>query len=211
MDFTQIIYLNDKLLVLTTDKKGYINDNASAAAYSVYQGGGAANFRQAIKQLDKLDSGGAIVEDTSGELLFSRLQAMYPPLDAAGGVAFNEKGDILMIYRRGKWDLPKGKLDQGENIEECALREVSEETGLHTLSLAGKICDTYHIYEQGGERLLKRTAWYRMKGSLADKLKPQKEENILEARWVSPKDVGPLALKSYEAVRQVLRDAGLSW
>jgi ADP-ribose pyrophosphatase YjhB (NUDIX family) len=116
-----------------------------------------------------------------------------------------------MIYRRGKWDLPKGKLDLGEQIDECALREVAEETGLHTLVLDGKICDTYHIYAQGGDQLLKQTSWYRMNGSVADKLRPQKEENIIEARWVSEAELAPLAAKSYEAIREVLKASGLHW
>jgi ADP-ribose pyrophosphatase YjhB (NUDIX family) len=116
-----------------------------------------------------------------------------------------------MIFRRGKWDLPKGKLDEGEDIEACALREVTEETGLSDLQLGKKICDTYHIYSQNGEHLLKHTAWYTMQGSSAQKLKPQKAENIMEARWVAQKDLAPLVGKSYEAIREVIRAAGLQW
>jgi 8-oxo-dGTP pyrophosphatase MutT (NUDIX family) len=116
-----------------------------------------------------------------------------------------------LIFRRGKWDLPKGKLDAGEQIDECALREVKEETGLVHLELGDKICDTYHIYEQKGQQYLKRTAWYKMSGTSADKLMPQKEENILEARWVSEKDLAPLMAKTYEAIREVLRLSGIKW
>jgi len=211
MDFTQKIYLNDKLLILTTDREAYINDNPVAQTYKFYSGASPSNFKQAIKQLDKYETPGAIIEYASEDALSTQLRAMYHPLDAAGGVAYSEEGEILMIYRRSKWDLPKGKLDDGEEIDECALREVSEETGLVSLSIMGKICDTYHIYEQYGERMLKRTAWYKMKASSADPLKPQIEENILEARWISAKDIGPFAERSYEAVREVLRKAGLRW
>ena len=136
---------------------------------------------------------------------------MYSPIEAAGGVAYNEHGSILMIFRRGKWDLPKGKLDKGENIEECALREVMEETGLTHLTLGEKICDTYHIYTQNNEDYLKSTRWYKMGGTETDELKPQKEENILEARWVGEKELGTLALRTYEAIREVLHVAGLKW
>ena len=139
------------------------------------------------------------------------MYAIYEPIDAGGGVVQNENGDVLMIYRRGKWDLPKGKCDAGEGIGECALREVSEETGLHNLELGGKICDTYHIYCQQNQKLLKRTAWYHMKGQIAETLTPQKEENILEARWIAEENLDHVIYKSYEAIREVLRESGLKW
>jgi 8-oxo-dGTP pyrophosphatase MutT (NUDIX family) len=132
-------------------------------------------------------------------------------VDAAGGVVMNEDKDVLMIYRRGKWDLPKGKRDDGEEIDYCALREVTEETGLHELKLNDKICDTYHVYAQNGQNLLKCTAWYKMEGTRNETLVPQKEENILEARWIANNDLGPIVYKSYEAIREVLTEAGLKW
>lgn len=209
MNFSQKIYLNDKPLILTIDKESYISNNPAAKAYTFYSGASLQNYTRAIQQLEKQGAAGAIIEDASQGALLTQLQALYKPIDAAGGVVFNERNEFLMIYRRGKWDLPKGKLDKGETIEVCALREVSEETGVETLSIESKICDTYHIYSQYNEQLLKRTAWYRMKGTSADKLNPQKEENILEARWVNELGLPALAAKSYEAVRDVLRSAGL--
>jgi ADP-ribose pyrophosphatase YjhB (NUDIX family) len=211
MNFTQRIYFNDKLLILTTDKREYINNNPHAGSFSIFQGTSSATVLQAVELLEKKDIQGVIIEDKSPDKLWGPVREIYHPLDAAGGVAYNEAGEILMIYRRGKWDLPKGKLDEGELIEDCALREVSEETGLEKLSLGEKICDTYHIYEQNREHLLKRTAWYKMAGSSEDKLNPQKEENIMEARWVREKDLGPFAARTYEAVREVLKIAGLQW
>ncbi len=208
MDFIQKIYFNDKLLILTTDKEAYINDNPAAGAFSSFSGATSRSFTQAIQQLEMPGIKGAIIEDASEDALSAQLFAIYRPLDAAGGVAYNEQGDILMIFRRGKWDLPKGKLDEGESIEECALREVCEETGLEHLTLEGKICDTYHIYTLNNERFLKCTAWYKMKGTSTDTLTPQKEENILDARWIKEKDLGLFAGKSYEAIREVLRMEG---
>ena len=116
-----------------------------------------------------------------------------------------------MIYRRGKWDLPKGKRDDGEEIDYCALREVSEETGLQQLTLGDKICDTYHVYAQNGQSLLKCTAWFKMFGSSKEKLVPQKEENILDARWINIREMGPVVFKSYEAIREVLHAAEVKW
>lgn len=211
MNFSQKIYYNDKPLILTTDTEEYIDNNPVAETYSFFSGATLRSFTQAQQQMDRPGIRGAVIEDASEEALKDQLLAMYSYLEAAGGVAYNEKGDILLIYRRGKWDLPKGKLDEGESLDECALREVKEETGLNELTLEDKICDTYHVYAQGSENLLKRTAWYRMKGSSTDSLKPQKEENIMDAKWVNTKDIGPLAARSYEAIRDVLKMAGVKW
>lgn len=211
MNFSQKIYYNDKPLILTTDTEAYIDNNPVAETYSFFTGATLRSFTQALQQMDRPGVKGAVIEDASEKALQEQLHAMYSSIEAGGGIAYNEQNDILMIFRRGKWDLPKGKLDAGESIDECALREVKEETGLQQLTLGEKICDTYHIYTQKSEQMLKRTAWYRMEASATEILKPQKEENILEARWVNPKDLGPLASRSYEAIREVLKTAGLKW
>ena len=211
MIFTQKIYYNDKPLILTTDSEGYINQNPTAELYTFFHGATMRNFNQALQHLEMPGAKGGIIEDVSAISIQECLKDLYAPIDAGGGIAYNEDGAILMIFRRGKWDLPKGKRDEGETMEECALREVREETGIKNLTLDTKICDTYHVYAQNNELMLKRTSWYKMKASVTEKLKPQKEENIIEARWVSEKDLAPLALKTYEAVREVLKTAGLKW
>ena len=119
--------------------------------------------------------------------------------------------EVLLIFRRGVWDLPKGKCDEGETIDACALREVSEETGLRKLKLGEKICDTYHVYSQNKQNLLKRTAWYKMKGTVKEEPVPQAEENIQEVRWVKDEDLPLIAFKSYEAIREVMQKAGVKW
>lgn len=211
MNFLQKVYYNDKPLILTTDSEAYIAEHKAAEHYTFFSGATLRSFSQAITDLDRPGIMGAIIEDVSGASLLTQLQAMYHPVPAAGGCTFNENEDILMIYRRGKWDLPKGKIDPGEKTDECALREVSEETGLENLELGAKLCDTYHIYFQDGDQLLKHTTWYSMRGTSTDKLKPQKTEDILEAKWVTQKDLAPLANKSYEAIKDVLKAAGLQW
>lgn len=104
---------------------------------------------------------------------------------AAGGIVENEERKILLQYRRGKWDLPKGKLDEGETIEECAVREVEEETGLQNIELGELTGMTHHNYIEKGEYIDKETYWFAMKVSGNQKLTPQTEEDILELRWVA--------------------------
>jgi len=211
MIFTQKIYYNNKPLILTNDAATYLRDHKIAEGYLQLKGAFARNFRLAIEHLGKIRSLGAIIEDISTEALQHQLQNKYQMIDAGGGVVQNENGNVLMIYRRGKWDLPKGKRDDDESIDECALREVREETGLKELHLQDKICDTFHIYNQRGNSLLKRTAWYKMTASEKEKLSPQQEENILEAKWISTEKLSPIVYKSYEAIREVLSAAGLKW
>jgi hypothetical protein len=86
-------------------------------------------------------------------------------IQAAGGLVKNEQNEILLIFRRGKWDLPKGKNDGDEIPRECAVREVKEETGLQKIKAGKKICTTYHTYSEFGKHILKETEWFEMKAA----------------------------------------------
>lgn len=211
MFFSRKIYINNRPLILTNSTEQYISGHAIANGYLQLTGAFPRNFRLAKKHLAGLMSLGVIIEDISVDALIQGLNAAYEPIEAAGGVVSNPDGGVLMIYRRGKWDLPKGKRDDGEAIEECAVREVIEETGLPGLDLGDKICETYHVYAQGGAELLKTTHWYHMKTPQAYELHPQKEENILEARWVAEKKLGTYVHQSYEAIKEILLESGKRW
>ena len=208
MNFLQKVYFNDKPLILTTESS---TGDAATQGYLTFSGATVENIHKAMDALNQPSTTGAIITDTSEDALHKQLKVMFRPIDAAGGLVYDEAGAVLMIFRRGKWDIPKGKLDAGETIPECALREVHEETGLKTLVLGEKICDSYHIYLQKKEYFLKRTAWYKMSGKSSETLAPQTEEDILEARWVAEKDMAPIASGAYTAIREVLHLAGLRW
>jgi len=125
-------------------------------------------------------------------------------IEAGGGLVHNEAGNLLFIHRRGYWDLPKGKRDDGESIEECAVREVSEETGLPIPEIVRPLCHTYHTYHQGTDHILKETSWFEMKVPGTPELKPQAEEDINEAIWIDPQETLALLRESYPAIRMVL-------
>lgn len=126
---------------------------------------------------------------------------------AAGGLVENEKGELLLIYRKKHWDLPKGKLDDGESIEECAVREVEEETGLRNVLLGELIDTTLHQYEENGDLITKKTVWYRMKGSSLDALVPQTEEQIEDIRWVNVDEIQTFISDTYPNIIHVIHKA----
>jgi len=124
---------------------------------------------------------------------------------AGGGFVQNEKNEVLMMFRRGKWDLPKGKQDKGETFQECAVRETEEETGLKNIMLIKPLITTYHTYHEGSRFILKQTEWFTMKVAGEQKLIPQENEGILKLEWVSKEDLKKYMLNSFPSVEDVLK------
>ncbi len=131
------------------------------------------------------------------------LKSHFRIVNAAGGVV--RKGDkILMIYRLKKWDLPKGKLDTGEKPRKGAVREVEEECNIK-VEAGKKICNTWHTYSLNGKKILKKTNWYAMECMDDSNMKPQKDENIEEVKWLKTKDLFHGLKDSYRSVRYVFQ------
>ncbi|MGK2864554.1 MAG: NUDIX hydrolase [Chitinophagaceae bacterium] len=124
---------------------------------------------------------------------------------AAGGLVKNEMDEILVIFRRGKWDLPKGKLDKDESLDACAVREVEEETGLKKITLEAPLLVTYHTYHEGTRFILKESHWFAMKTKSNQKLTPQTEEDIHEIKWVNTKDINSYLKNTFPSVVDVLQ------
>ena len=125
---------------------------------------------------------------------------------AAGGLVLNEDGDLLMIFRRGRWDLPKGKLDDGEQIEDCAVREVKEETGLRKLNVKRFLGITYHKYFDThiNEEVTKQTHWFEMRAKRKQELVPAREEDIEEIEWVQQKKIPEKLQNSYANIAEII-------
>jgi 8-oxo-dGTP pyrophosphatase MutT (NUDIX family) len=132
----------------------------------------------------------------------------FQQIKAAGGLVENESGKLLFIFRRGKWDLPKGKLDGKESLEATAVREVMEETGLENVSLQKHLVTTFHTYDESGHHILKETTWYSMKASGEQELKPQTEEQITGIEWAEPDKLKKYLSNTFHAIEDVLKAAG---
>jgi len=141
---------------------------------------------------------------------------LFKEVAASGGLVRNEKGEYLLIYRLGHWDLPKGKIDKEDEKAArrtgCgmtaahlgALREVKEETGLHRLRILRELAPTRHLYQVKGIWCLKTTRWFEMEGNSGDTPTPQTTEQILLAKWVSRDELEQLLPMAYASVREVI-------
>lgn len=199
------IYHNGTPVFLTTpdgaQSLGFLADKNTHVALYV---GKKKVLKQYLDLLDKNKNLRAVVlYHPDLELLWTDFQACFKVLEAAGGYVQNVQNELLVFYRRGSWDMPKGKIDPGESPEQAAVREVQEETGLVQIELGDFLTHTYHTYEQKGQRILKITWWYWMR-TTDMKLIPQTEEDIEEIQWVSPKTWLASDVVVYPNIREVI-------
>ncbi len=143
------------------------------------------------------------------EMVFNAFRTFFTEMEAAGGLVFDGHSRVLVIHRRGKWDLPKGKMEPGEDAQTTAVREVSEECGITSPQPRGLLHVTYHSYLQEGVMILKKTYWYRMHYTGDEPLKPQTKEDITEARWLEPSQIELVTANTYPSIEKVLQAGGL--
>jgi 8-oxo-dGTP pyrophosphatase MutT (NUDIX family) len=182
------IYINETPLILT-NTDGVLPEWKVDPATLVVKFLGKIKFLyNYIDMLEKNPKYHRIVLHTADvDRMWADFQSIYKIIEAAGGTVHNAKNELLVIFRRDFWDLPKGKIDKGETPEQAAVREVQEETGLETVLLENHIINTYHTYSLKGKRILKKTYWYAMK-TTETKLIPQYTEDIERADWVNLAD-----------------------
>jgi 8-oxo-dGTP pyrophosphatase MutT (NUDIX family) len=123
---------------------------------------------------------------------------------AAGGVVQNQNDEILMIYRNSCWDLPKGKVEEGESIRLAAVREVEEECGLVGPEITDEISSTYHTYERDEKKYLKKTYWFAMSYEKEHALVPQIEEGITKAEWINKNNLQTYTVDTYGSIKSVI-------
>lgn len=144
------------------------------------------------------------VHTRNPEALWKAILDRYHYIEAAGGLVINEFGEGLFIHRLGRWDLPKGKVEVGEDYPTAAWREVEEECGISDHELGAELPSTYHTYEMKGKSILKRTYWYEMRIPGRPELTPQTEEDIAECSWLAQEDWGQVEANTYPSILTVL-------
>ncbi len=157
-----------------------------------------------IKKLDKTDKLIIVCKDL--DQCYKLFLEQFEQIAAAGGIVQNEENKCLMIFRNNRWDIPKGKQEPNENIEDCAVREVMEECGIEDIKQGDLITKTTHIYFLFGKWHIKTTWWYAMTSTYSNKLTPQTEEGISEVRWVKKSELQELVADSYATIKKVIEN-----
>jgi len=187
------IYVGDKPIILTT-KVEKETDFKSFLLKSV-------NIGKVIKMLNSTDLEAVHLIHNNPDKLLKHFLKLLPNVVAGGGKAYNASNEILFIYRNDKWDLPKGKIEGKESIEETAIREVEEETGVEGLKITKPLPTTYHIFKRNGKHKIKITYWFEMKTNFDGKLYPQEKEGITKVEWLDEKAAQKALENSYANIK----------
>ncbi|HRD53828.1 MAG TPA: NUDIX domain-containing protein [Flavobacteriales bacterium] len=184
-------------------------DEAVREHWLLVNAGSDAELDSALDGLNRPEVFGLMLFSANGYDAWQAFCARHKLVVAAGGAVEDERGRLLVIHRRGHWDLPKGKLDAGETSAVAAVREVQEECGLRRLLIVEELPCTWHTYTEKGRLWLKRTDWFRMQASSKEQLMAQHEEDIDEVRWATRDELPEIIAGSYPSLRIVF-DAWLA-
>ncbi|WP_300728262.1 NUDIX hydrolase [uncultured Rikenella sp.] len=213
------VYRSDNVVAFGTPEECAALAAATEASWLVMQAdtlgpdGGATLGLTNLQRIFETAKSVAFVSRTEeeNERFFAQFAAQFLPIEAAGGLVVSPRGEVLMIFRNGRWDLPKGKLEGGEELAECAVREVEEECGIRGLAVGKLLTRTYHLYESHYEAndrwVLKRTTWFAMENDGNEELRPQTEEGITDIRWIAADSLASYIENTYSTIRDVFAAA----
>jgi len=192
----QKIFVGNKPIILTTtvesekDFKNYLIDSV--------------DIHKVLHNLKKEKYKSIRLIGDNEKLLLKKFLKLLPNIVAGGGKVLNPEGKILFIFRNGKWDLPKGKAEHKETIDETALREVEEETGVTGLTITKPLDITYHIFKRNNRYYIKITYWFEMYSEFDGELLPQEKEGITKVKWVSPKKLKKIKKNVYANIEALI-------
>ncbi|MEH6681929.1 MAG: NUDIX domain-containing protein [Sediminicola sp.] len=192
------VFVNESALILTNK----LSDTENSKYFLL--NGNAIN--EAIDSLARNKMERAFIYHPNHEEILKKFTKKIPLVVAAGGVVTNKEGKVLFIYRKDKWDLPKGKVDKGETLEEAALREVEEETGVLDLKIENFLRTTYHVFKRNGNYKLKEVHWFAMNTTYRGPLVGQLDEGIVKVKWKGPEKIKKALLNSYTNIRILFED-----
>ncbi|MBO4558347.1 MAG: NUDIX domain-containing protein [Bacteroidales bacterium] len=203
------VYFGDRCVVIA--RPGEVND-PEAVVLSLQEGDDLASLPARFETMD--DIACLAVETADPDAAFAEFISLLKREVAAGGLVrrapgflgrlFGGRPRALLFYRRGAWDMPKGHVDPGETLEQTALREVTEETGLRRLQLGAPICTTYHTWHNpAGEFVLKESHWFAMKAAGREKVVVETEEDIERYAWCGRCRLRRLLPAAWPSIRDV--------
>lgn len=204
----QNIFIHEKPVIICDQVTENIRSQISSEQLILMQEPDTKNMDALLHTLEDNAIHGYVWQSSHPESILSELMRHYEHWQAAGGLIVNERGEVLLMFRRGKWDLPKGKMDANETPEMTAIREVKEETGLHHIHIESKLTDTWHAYRLFEKDIMKQTHWYKMQFSGTELTIPQIEEDILDIQWIKPENIEKYLRYSYPNLKSVFLSAG---
>lgn len=190
------VFVNDKPIILTTKVeqetyfKNYLLDTVQLG--------------KVIKELNNTNLKEVRLIHKNEDKLLKKFLKKLPVVEAGGGKVYNKEGQILFIYRNDKWDLPKGKAEAKESIEQTSIREVEEETGVKGLKITKPLETTYHIFKRNGKYKIKVTHWFEMTTTFTGNLWPQINEGITKVEWLSEMEAAQALENSYANIRLLI-------
>ena len=198
------INFNDKTIFLIQTSDESLESIAAIKNVILISTKTETEILNALEIIKKSPSSHICITHENVDFLKNCFLSTFHIIEAAGGLVLNNNKEILFIFRRGKWDLPKGKMETDETPEICAAREIEEETGVNQLELHHKIIDTYHIYEERGQQILKKTYWFYFTTKFEGTPKPQIEEDISSISWIGKENLALPLSNTYDSIMDVI-------
>jgi len=189
----EYIFVNDKPIILTTkveketDFKNFLLKNV--------------DIENIVKVLKKKKIKSVRLIHHNEKNILKKFLKILPNVVAGGGKVYNEKKEILFIYRNNKWDLPKGKTEKKETIEQTAIREIKEETGVSGLQIVKPLKTTYHLFKRNDKLKIKITYWFEMKTNFKGQLSPEENEGITKVAWLNKAKTTQALENSYANIK----------
>ncbi|GGI58241.1 NUDIX hydrolase [Winogradskyella haliclonae] len=187
------IYVGDKPIYLTTK----VDKETDFKVFLLK----SVDLAKVIRMLNRTNLQAVYLVGKKEEKLLKQFLKKLPNVIAGGGKVYNDEGKVLFIYRNDKWDLPKGKVEGKESIEETSIREVEEETGVDGLKITKALQTTYHIFKRRGRYRIKITYWFEMKTNYSGELIPQEKEGITKVKWLGKKKIKKAMTNSYANIK----------
>ena len=199
------IYYGDKPVYLCDEMNDELNELLHHPDVVFVDELSSPAIKSMVHEIKKDNFYAGILWNSDLEKLKQAFFKHFTVIEAAGGIVQNDDKDLLFIFRRGKWDLPKGKMEKNETAEIAAAREIEEETGVTNLTLKKKIGDTFHIYDEFGKHFLKISHWYYFNCPSKQELQPQTIEDISEVKWFKTKDIRKPVANTYATIKDILQ------
>lgn len=198
------IYFNENQLIIAQDINAHNIDLNSFQKDAIYYNPAHKTILQILEKMAHGNNNILIIVNDLPQIL-DYISTQYSIIEAAGGIIENNQNELLFIFRRGKWDLPKGKLEENESAEFGAAREIEEETGATGLTRQHQLPTTYHVYQLNGEHILKIGHWFAFSCNSQQILQPQIEEDITEIKWFHKNDLSEPMSNTYGTIIDLLK------